>query len=63
MIGNVTIEELNRRGQWMTINARDDAVGVIQDMEFLTKVEAEKIQLKEHDVNFFDGYRDRWYVR
>ena len=24
MIGNVTIEELNRRGQWMTINARDD---------------------------------------
>ena len=38
MIGDVTIEELNRRGQWMTINARDDVgdsgYGVPYNVEF-----------------------------
>ena len=50
MIGNVTIEELNRRGQWMTINARDDVGDSGYGVPY--NVEAEKIRLKEHDVNF-----------
>ena len=50
MIGNVTIEELNRRGQWMTINARDDVGDSGYGVPY--NVEVEKIRLKEHDVNF-----------
>ena len=50
MIGDVTIEELNRRGQWMTINARDDVGDSGYGVPY--NVEAEKIRLKEHDVNF-----------
>ena len=50
MIGNVTIEELNRRGQLMTINARDDVGDSGYGGPY--NVEIEKIRLKEHDVKF-----------
>ena len=50
MIGNVTINELNRRGEWMTINARDDVGDSGYGVPY--NVEIEKIQLKEHDVKF-----------
>ena len=50
MIGNVTLNELNRRGEWMRINARDDVGDSGYGVPY--NVEAEKIQLVEHDVEF-----------
>ncbi len=50
MIGNVTLNELNRRGEWMRINARDDVGDSGYGVPY--NVEAEKIQLVEHDVDF-----------
>jgi DNA topoisomerase-6 subunit A len=50
MIGNVTLNELNRRGQWMRINARDDVGDSGYGVPY--NVETEKIQLIEHDVDF-----------
>ena len=50
MIGNVTLNELNRRGEWMKINARDDVGDSGYGVPY--NVEAEKIQLVEHDVDF-----------
>ena len=50
MIGNITIEELNRRGQWMRINARDDVGDSGYGVPY--NVEVEKIKLVEHDVKF-----------
>jgi DNA topoisomerase-6 subunit A len=50
MIGDITINELNRRGQWMRINARDDVGDSGYGVPY--NVEIEKIQLLEHDVKF-----------
>ena len=50
MIGNITINERNRRGEWMRINCRDDVGDSGYGVPY--NVEAEKIQFVEHDVNF-----------
>ena len=50
MIGNVTIRERNRRGEWMRINARDDVGDSGYGVPY--NVEEEKIELLEHEVNF-----------
>ncbi len=50
MIGNITLNERNRRGEWMRINCRDDVGDSGYGVPY--NVEAEKIQLLEHDVNF-----------
>ncbi|MBT3771548.1 MAG: DNA topoisomerase IV subunit A [Euryarchaeota archaeon] len=50
IIGNVTINELNRRGEWMRINARDDVGDSGYGLPY--NVENEKIQFLEHDVKF-----------
>ena len=50
MIGNVTIEERNRRGEWMRINARDDVGDSGYGVPY--NVEAEKIELLENDIDF-----------
>ena len=50
IIGNITFEERNRRGEWMRINCRDDVgdsgYGVPYNVEF------EKLRLVDHDVDF-----------
>ncbi len=50
IIGNVTLNERNRRGEWMRINARDDVGDSGYGVPY--NVETEKIQLVEHDVDF-----------
>ena len=50
MIGNLTINERNRRGEWMRINARDDVGDSGYGVPY--NVESEKIELLEHDINF-----------
>jgi len=50
IIGNMTFNELNRRGEWMRINARDDVGDSGYGVPY--NVEAEKIELVEHDVDF-----------
>ena len=50
IIGNMTFNELNRRGEWMRINARDDVGDSGYGVPY--NVEAEKIELIGHDVNF-----------
>lgn len=50
MIGNITLNERNRRGEWMRINARDDVGDSGYGVPY--NVESEKIQLLEHDVDF-----------
>ena len=50
MIGDITVNERNRRGEWMRINARDDVGDSGYGVPY--NVEAEKIQLLEHDVDF-----------
>jgi DNA topoisomerase-6 subunit A len=50
MIGNLTINERNRRGEWMRINARDDVGDSGYGVPY--NVEAEKLELVEHDVDF-----------
>ena len=50
IIGNLTLRELNRRGEWMRINARDDVGDSGYGVPY--NVEEEKIELVEHDLNF-----------
>jgi len=50
IIGNLTINELNRRGEWMKINARDDVGDSGYGVPY--NVEREKIELLDHDVDF-----------
>lgn len=50
IIGNLTINELNRRGEWMRINARDDVGDSGYGVPY--NVEAEKLELLEHDIDF-----------
>jgi DNA topoisomerase-6 subunit A len=50
MIGNLTLNERNRRGEWMRINARDDVGDSGYGVPY--NVESEKIQLVEHDIKF-----------
>ena len=50
MIGNLTVNERNRRGDWMRINARDDVGDSGYGVPY--NVEAEKLELVEHDIDF-----------
>ena len=50
MIGNLTVNERNRRGEWMRINARDDVGDSGYGIPY--NVESEKLELLEHDVDF-----------
>jgi DNA topoisomerase-6 subunit A len=50
IIGNITFEERNRRGDWMRINCRDDVGDSGYGVPY--NVEAEKLRLIEHDVDF-----------
>ncbi|MBT5284888.1 MAG: DNA topoisomerase IV subunit A [Euryarchaeota archaeon] len=50
MIGNLTLRERNRRGEWMRINARDDVGDSGYGVPY--NVELEKIELLEHDIKF-----------
>jgi DNA topoisomerase-6 subunit A len=50
MIGNITLQEKNRKGEWMRINARDDVGDSGYGVPY--NVELEKIELLEHDVDF-----------
>ncbi|MCS5537286.1 MAG: DNA topoisomerase IV subunit A [Candidatus Poseidoniaceae archaeon] len=50
MIGNLTLREKNRRGDWMTINARDDVGDSGYGVPY--NVESEKLELMEHDIDF-----------
>jgi DNA topoisomerase-6 subunit A len=50
MIGNLTLREKNRRGEWMKINARDDVGDSGYGVPY--NVESEKIELLEHDIDF-----------
>jgi len=50
MIGNLTLRERNRRGEWMRINARDDVGDSGYGVPY--NVETEKIELLENDIDF-----------
>jgi len=50
MIGNLTLREKNRRGEWMRINARDDVGDSGYGVPY--NVEKEKIELLENDIDF-----------
>lgn len=50
IIGNLTLREKNRRGDWMTINARDDVGDSGYGVPY--NVESEKLELDNHDVDF-----------
>jgi DNA topoisomerase-6 subunit A len=50
IIGNVTFEELNRRGQWMRINCRDDVGDSGYGVPY--NVEDEKLRLVSEDIDF-----------
>ena len=50
MIGNLTLRERNRRGEWMRINARDDVGDSGYGVPY--NVEMEKIELLENDIDF-----------
>ena len=50
IIGNLTINELNRRGEWMKINARDDVGDSGYGVPY--NVEREKIELLDNDIDF-----------
>ncbi|MBT3420087.1 MAG: DNA topoisomerase IV subunit A [Euryarchaeota archaeon] len=50
MIGNLTLRERNRRGEWMRINARDDVGDSGYGVPY--NVESEKIELLENDIDF-----------
>ena len=50
IIGNLTLNELNRRGEWMKINARDDVGDSGYGVPY--NVEREKIELLDHDIDF-----------
>ena len=50
IIGNVTFEERNRKGDWMRINCRDDVGDSGYGVPY--NVEAEKLTLVDEDVDF-----------
>lgn len=50
LIGNITIEELNRKGEWKRINCRDDVGDAGYSIP--TNVEPEKLRFISHDVDF-----------
>ncbi|HJM13310.1 MAG TPA: DNA topoisomerase IV subunit A [Candidatus Thalassarchaeaceae archaeon] len=50
IIGNVTFEERNRKGDWMRINCRDDVGDSGYGVPY--NVESEKLNLIEEDVDF-----------
>ncbi|DAC12130.1 MAG TPA: DNA topoisomerase VI, partial [Candidatus Poseidoniales archaeon] len=50
IIGNLTFQERNRRGEWMRINCRDDVGDSGYGVPY--NVESEKLQLVEHDIDF-----------
>ena len=50
IIGNITIEEMNRRGEWMRINCRDDVGDSGYGVPY--NVEEDKVRLISHDVDF-----------
>ncbi len=50
IIGNITFEELNRRGEWMRINCRDDVGDSGYGVPY--NVEDEKLRLIEEDIDF-----------
>jgi len=50
IIGNLTVNEKNRRGDWMRINCRDDVGDSGYGVPY--NVELEKIELLEHDIDF-----------
>ena len=50
IIGNITFEERNRRGEWMRINCRDDVGDSGYGVPY--NVEADKLRLVGHDVDF-----------
>jgi DNA topoisomerase-6 subunit A len=50
MIGDITINERNRKGVWMRINARDDVGDSGYGVPY--NVESEKLELLEQDVDF-----------
>ena len=50
IIGNVTFEERNRKGDWMRINCRDDVGDSGYGVPY--NVEAEKLSLVDEDVDF-----------
>ena len=50
IIGNVTFEERNRKGDWMRINCRDDVGDSGYGVPY--NVESEKLSLVEEDVDF-----------
>ncbi len=50
IIGNLTLREKNRRGDWMTINARDDVGDSGYGVPY--NVELEKLELDTHDIDF-----------
>ena len=50
IIGNVTFEERNRRGDWMNINCRDDVGDSGYGVPY--NVESEKLQLIDEDIDF-----------
>ena len=50
IIGNVTFEERNRRGDWMRINCRDDVGDSGYGVPY--NVESEKLRLIDEDIDF-----------
>ena len=50
MIGNLTLRERHRRGEWMRIHARDDVGDSGYGVPY--NVEEEKIELLEHGITF-----------
>jgi len=50
IIGNVTFEEQNRKGNWMRINCRDDVGDSGYGVPY--NVESEKLNLIEEDIDF-----------
>lgn len=50
VIGNLTIKEKNRKGEWKEINCRDDVGDAGYTIPY--NVEPDKIQFVSHDVNF-----------
>jgi DNA topoisomerase-6 subunit A len=50
IIGNITFEERNRKGEWMRINCRDDVGDSGYGVPY--NVESEKLKLVDHDVDF-----------
>ncbi|MEC7104863.1 MAG: DNA topoisomerase IV subunit A [Candidatus Thermoplasmatota archaeon] len=50
IIGNITLEERNRRGEWMRINCRDDVGDSGYGVPY--NVESEKLRLVDEDIDF-----------